>query len=305
MKFHDYRTQYEIERRPGESLYDFLKERYSLIRRMLKGDAEQRQIADALGRLTIGENYWSLDCRPYYSMYPVAEKMLRSMKLDVPMRTISPPLSNLLIRFAVGHEPQNSAGNSLRTIFMCGDHPESKEYTNAASPLYVFCCTDQHDDEIMGGKRGMAFDLSTDTTVEETLATIYEKAKEQNFKDYDNNDVFNIAMRYVMGLSLLGHDSEIVEPDVLDKDRARWQESHDPKYIDKAHRRGKKGWTIGAHLETTPHMRRPHFGIRWTEKGRSVPKLVPISGSLVMRKKIGEVPTGYLGMIDNQGDSDG
>lgn len=48
-------------------------------------------------------------------------------------------------------------------------------------------------------------------------------------------------------------------------------------------------------IEVSPHCRRPHFGIRWTEKGHSVPRLVPINGCLVNRSKLFPIPTGYLG----------
>lgn len=50
-----------------------------------------------------------------------------------------------------------------------------------------------------------------------------------------------------------------------------------------------------AKIEVSPHCRRPHFAIRWTEKGHSVPKLVPVNGCLVNRSKLLPVPTGYLG----------
>ena len=54
--------------------------------------------------------------------------------------------------------------------------------------------------------------------------------------------------------------------------------------------------TSGKDFERTvsPHMRVPHFAIRWTGKGRTKPKLVPVKGSLVNREKILPIPTGYL-----------
>jgi hypothetical protein len=37
----------------------------------------------------------------------------------------------------------------------------------------------------------------------------------------------------------------------------------------------------------------PHFGLRWTGEGRKIPKIVPIKGSVINKKLVAEVPTGY------------
>lgn len=258
MKFHDYRTLYEENREKGESRSAFF-------------ERAKTQSLDNFGR-AFCEETWIQSDRPYYSLYPVAEKMLRTIRLDIPCSALRVPMSPLLLRFAHGHEPCGKLAGFLAI--------EIKEHNGLIGFIKLT------DDE-----RLRLFRVTfTERTVEEVI-------QEHVQKHGDNFDAecFGALVRCIAGLSLLGKDSELIEPDVLDKDRARWEESHDPKYIDKAHRRGKKGWTIGAKLETTPHIRRPHFGIRWTEKGRSVPKLVRISGSVVMRKVLGEVPTGYLG----------
>jgi hypothetical protein len=85
----------------------------------------------------------------------------------------------------------------------------------------------------------------------------------------------------------------VIEADVLGKDQARFEESGDPKYIDKAHRRGKIGWNIGRQMEVCPHYRRPHMALVWTGQGRSVPKVVPRRGSVVHRDKLEKVPSGF------------
>jgi len=65
------------------------------------------------------------------------------------------------------------------------------------------------------------------------------------------------------------------------------------RLVAKAQRRGKVGWNVGRQIEVTPHVRRPHFAIRWTERGRAVPKLVPVKGSVVHRQLAEKVPTGF------------
>ena len=42
----------------------------------------------------------------------------------------------------------------------------------------------------------------------------------------------------------------MIEPDVLSKDRVRFEASGDETYIDKAHRRGKVGRNVGGRMES-------------------------------------------------------
>ncbi len=106
-----------------------------------------------------------------------------------------------------------------------------------------------------------------------------------------------VAVRIALSLCLLANDPDIIQPDVLADDRRKYEETGDQKYVDKAVRRGKRGWVVGAHLDVSPHWRRAHFGIRWTGKGAAVPKIVPIKGAVVKRSKLTDVPTGYMGPV--------
>ena len=74
------------------------------------------------------------------------------------------------------------------------------------------------------------------------------------------------CIRVVVAVCLMADDPELVLADVLSKDRLDYERTGDRKYVDRAHRRGKVGWLIGAHVEVDPHYRRPHFAIRWTGK---------------------------------------
>ena len=107
-----------------------------------------------------------------------------------------------------------------------------------------------------------------------------------------------VAVRAAVATLLLANDSTIIQPDVLADDRRRFDESIDPEFrqrlIDKARKRGIVGWRIGEVYETIPHFRRPHFGLRHTGKGRTIPKIVPIKGSTVHRDKLTKVPTGHI-----------
>lgn len=104
--------------------------------------------------------------------------------------------------------------------------------------------------------------------------------------------VINSLLRIACCIAMLASDEKYIEPILLAADRHK---KPTPELIDKAKRRGVFGFDVGRSIEISPHMRRPHFAIRWTGKGGKIPKLVPVSGSVVKRHKLLEVPTGYEG----------
>ncbi len=108
-------------------------------------------------------------------------------------------------------------------------------------------------------------------------------------------DLMMDCVRLCCTLCLIENNPEIISPDVLSDDRAKYDQSHDQKYIDKAHRRGKVGWDVGRHVEVMPHYRRPHMTLVWTGRGRALPRIVPRRGSVVHREVVEKVPMGWEG----------
>jgi hypothetical protein len=106
-------------------------------------------------------------------------------------------------------------------------------------------------------------------------------------------DLMIDCVRLCCSLCLLDHDPQIISPDVLNKDREKFDSTGDDRYIDRAHRRGKVGWDVGRHVEVAPHYRRPHMALVWTGRDRAVPKIVPRRGSIVHRQVVERVPTGF------------
>ena len=103
------------------------------------------------------------------------------------------------------------------------------------------------------------------------------------------------CVRLCCSLCLLENDPEIISPDVLSKDRDKFDQTGDARYVEKAHRRGKVGWNVGRHIEVAPHYRRPHMALVWTGTGRAIPKIVPRKGSVVHRELVEKVPSGFGG----------
>jgi hypothetical protein len=67
-------------------------------------------------------------------------------------------------------------------------------------------------------------------------------------------------------LYLLENDPSVIEPDVLSKDRDKFEASGDAKYVHKAHRRGKIGWNLGRRIEVA----RTTAARTWRWSGRVV-----------------------------------
>ena len=112
--------------------------------------------------------------------------------------------------------------------------------------------------------------------------------------------------RLVCTICLLADNPEIVQPDVLNCDATKFEATQDPKYITKAHNRGKVGWTVGKDIDLTksPHYRNSCLAaLYWTGKGKLIPRIRFRAGCLVNRKLVNTIPTGYLG-VEPEGDED-
>lgn len=107
-----------------------------------------------------------------------------------------------------------------------------------------------------------------------------------------------------IGILLLAADPEYCTPILLNRDKRRNLKTPNDidKAVERAHRRGVVGFDLGKDIETSPHFRRPHFAIRWTGKGGKVPMLRPVKGSIINRRLLGEIPTGYADEEDPPGD---
>lgn len=112
------------------------------------------------------------------------------------------------------------------------------------------------------------------------------------------DNIIKNCIRLVITLCLLGDNPELIEPDVLNNDKQKFLNADkelQQRLIEKAKRRGKYGFTVGAKLnsEVSPHVRIQHVALVWTGKGRKIPQIVSRKGSIVHRQKVENVPTGY------------
>ncbi|NLS97579.1 MAG: hypothetical protein GXX96_36025 [Planctomycetaceae bacterium] len=237
------------------------------------------------------ERDWEKARRPYYNVWPSIVPMLTRLNLDLDSGLIQLPMPALCVRLPKQNNPMTFdwRGQSFQIrCIMLGDMGEGKAISvlidvgetmnNGAfdMPVYTYCNFRRQD--------GL--------TVEQSLAGLGKDA----FSDIGvqvPSDFVTDCVRLCCSLCLLEHDPSVIEPDVLSKDRDKFESSGDQKYVDKAHRRGKVGWNVGRHIEVSPHYRRPHMALVWTGTGRAVPKIVPRRGSVVHRELVEKVPSGF------------
>lgn len=206
------------------------------------------------------ENLWIRSTRPYYKVWP----------------SIIQPLLRTPLNIALGEVPSNGPKVIvLRTAsYAALVHRWERDRLIAVSP------GSEDRIEIIGGD-----------SIETQLRSPFLGAG----KSVDCLSLEQILRLYV-GVQLLCSDARFINPDVLDRDKKKFESSGDRKFAERAKRRGKFGWNVGEHLESVPHLRRPHFGIRYGYWGGEeiTPRLRPVKGAVVHRDKMRRIPTGYI-----------
>ena len=284
MKFHEYETIPTTSRRCSKQFPHLRVEvtRQDVVRALLDENTGSMERAHA-----DFDTVWEERRRPYYRIYPSLIPMLTRLDLDRVQGSsikLPPGLSCLSVQFPVGHELHNEVRTMWLNIIAMDhgklvsrglsiglDHGE----VTYGSPVYLI----------------RWFELS-EKSIEQSLSDLPIHASANEGKQLDDAIVKD-AIRLACTLCLIGDDPNILEPEVLSKDRHRVDQSNLENLVEKARRRGKLGWSLGRSLETIPHYRRPHPALVWTGVGRKIPKIIMRSGSVVHRDAVAAVPTGY------------
>jgi hypothetical protein len=237
------------------------------------------------------ERTWENARKPYYNMWPSIVPMLTRLNLDLDSALIQLPLPALCIRLPKQHNPLAfrwddqpfeigslllSEINDGRGLSILIDIGETMENGVFKVPIFTY--------RNFPRREGM--------TVEQSLASL-GRGVTADMGVQIPETLIDDCVRLCSSLCLLENDPSVIEPDVLSKDRDKFEASGDDRYVDKAHRRGKIGWNVGRHIEIAPHYRRPHMALVWTGAGRAVPKIVPRRGSVVHRELVEKVPSGF------------
>lgn len=239
------------------------------------------------------EGFWVHAHRPYYSVWPSIAESLAQVKLDLDCGLIALPLPTLLIRFS-DSAPIICNDKKMRSILVSRIGNVGNDLISGEG-LALFCdfgeTRSTADGVVVPDVSFRTFPLIQGKTVEHVMSPEFMSYQDTDFDHVSTT----LAARVVVAVCLIAKDSELIEPDVLDKDKLKYEEAPSEALVERAHRRGKVGWIIGRQVEVSPHYRRAHFGIRWKGKGTDKkPELVPVKGCVVKRHKMSEVPTGYL-----------
>ena len=287
MDFHNYTSTREACTRNGVfgTADNFYK--------MAFADAVRVNSAQFYGQLQV-ERAWENARKPYYAVWPSIVPMLTRLNLDLDSSLIQLPLSALCIRFPEEKNPLAFNWKDEVVQIRCMMMGEINEGRGLSILIDV--------GEDMTDGEGFGVPIYTYRNFRRQSGLTVEGAiQELGRNEYAElgvqipEELITDCVRLCCSLCLLENDPSVIEPDVLSKDRARYEQTGDPKYIDKAHRRGKVGWNVGHRMEVMPHYRRPHMALVWTGAGRAVPKVVPRRGSVVHREKIEKVPSGFGG----------
>lgn len=256
-------------------------------------------------RHAMWEHAWIKAGRPYYDLYPGMIDPFERINLDIKPTSVRPPggHQNLLVRF-----PDHPDNKTARTMFIAWQPTKWSDDKPVAEPYLVVGGDFGERDELGLLVSSVYAPPPDDTkTMQEWLNCLpYEDQMPYVTKTSTQYPSDQAALaklvRIAVCLCLIGSDPDIVTPQVLnrDADKARNATPEELAALaDRARQNGKYGFSIGAKLETAPHIRRPHLAVYHTGAGRQVPVIKMRKGSVVKRQRVAEVPTGFLGGGDS------
>jgi len=288
MDFHHYITMRDWTRRamPGDRIGNDIEYFY----KQAMADAVRQRSGQFLAQM-MNERDWEKARRPYYNVFPSIIPMLTRLNLDLDSSLIRLPLPVLCVRL-----PKDMAKNPLKFDWKgeeiavhCMLLGEINDGTGISVMIDIGETMPQIGFPIYSYRN---FRRREGLTVENALRELkpdWSVAMGVTIPDFIVDD----CIRLCCSLCLLENDPEVISPDVLADDRAKFEQTGDQKYVEKAKRRGKVGWDVGRQIEVIPHYRRPHMALVWTGRGRGVPRIVPRRGSIVHREVLGKVPSGF------------
>ena len=244
----------------------------------------------------VAESWWHQADRPYYCIWNAVIPMFLKLRLDIDSGLILPPKQPLSLRMPMD--------NPLKFDFERKTYEARAMLLNEATIQGVEGMTiwiDYGETDEMGAPiySFQNFQTKTGSTIEEIIEylPIHQSAK---IGVIATKEFLLDCVRLACAVCLLGDDSTLVTPDILNADLEKWQKTHDEKYVEKAHRRHKVGWHIGKEIEIMPHFRRPHFAWYHTGPGGKIPQLIlrmgegPSGAIEVNRRMLDRIPTGFM-----------
>jgi hypothetical protein len=246
------------------------------------------------------ERTWEGLRRPYYNVYPSIIPMLTRLNLAVDTNLVRLPMPSLCIRLPKDtRNPLKFASRGEQVYvgsILVTDVGETGRLT-------VRLDTGENRPGYMTLHPFFYFIRKSGVTMEQLLMDAEQEPVTERSGVVVPDRIMTDSLRLCCTLCLLDDNPELISPDVLTADFAKYEATGNRKYVDRAHSRGKFGWNVGRHIEVIPHYRRPHLALVWTGEGRKIAKIVPRKGSLIHRHAVETIPTGFQG--ETPGSADG
>lgn len=330
MQFHDYQSHYNVMRHRdrnhpavaggAEAFYDdYLAMLNSAVDMGGKAIVEFDPFTPMLMQL---QREWHLAGRPYYNLWPSIIPALSKLKMDADSSFFKLPLEQLLIRFPVNHNPlswqdEHGATHSVRAVM--AENVSLHDAGLRQNKVLFY-----RGQPPANAKRGIAFWIDAGEVVDfdpkrpddvagQVHSLLYKhvvceegRSIEWSFDNIPVHSSASLGLQYpdwvvrdvarlVCTLCLMAEDKELVEPIVLKADEDKFDRTGDLTLVEKAKRRGNYGFNVGRDIEVTPHVRAASpAALYWVGKGRKIPKIRFRRGTVVHRKRLASVPTGYL-----------
>ena len=267
------------------------------------------------------EREWAIAGRPYYNLWPSLLPALSRLKMEADASLFKLPLDQMLLRFPKSDNPleweHDGRKWAVRTV-LCENSQLVRDIKPGAPSLLV-----REGQKPPVTVRGLTFWIDAGEDLDGQQASgdspnsirrlMYKHLVCQeghsiewsfeNIPPHVSTDIgliyptwiLHAVARIVCTLCLMADDPQVVEPVVLRDDEDKYEKNPDPALVEKARRRGNYGWHVGKSIEVSPHVRAAcPAALYWTGEGRKVPKIRFRRGSIVHRKKLAEMPTGYL-----------
>jgi hypothetical protein len=241
--------------------------------------------------LISSEIKWANGSMPFFNIYPqVASALCRTslnLNVDAVPKSIVQELRTICVRFSECSPIKRRHG--VGWFFM--DFAPTKKVTEIAT------LSDQLNIMSGGKPGGFSVAYQTEKDVFSFAAESGMSFSESELllkKDLESDEEAECRRKIAsiaLGVMLLAADPDYIKPVLLKADEGKTTSIEDR--IARAKNRGVFGFTIGEDIERSPHFRRPHFAIRWTGKGGTIPKLVPVKGAIIGKEIMTTVPTGF------------
>jgi hypothetical protein len=271
---------------------------------------ELRHVDPFTPTMMIAEAEWAELRMPYYNLWPGIISALTKLRLDIECDFFKLPMTPLLVRFpkSCDHPLKWSCDGkewSIRYMMvsermLLPDRAFDKRHNIPATEIPALSFWLDIGEEVEPG------DPQFSRRLYKHLLKYPGWTIERSFEEIPAHESISIGVEYprqiiedcariACTLCLMAADPELVVPDVLAKDKAKFADTNDPALVERAHNRGKVGWDVGHNVEIAPHLRSSSpAALYWTGVGRKVPRIRFRKGCIVHRKRLSEVPTGFL-----------